>query len=220
MSTKSNDQKDGKSSSERGSSSITIKIGSFLGAILTCVTIVSGVIKILEWFNNKEDKLSKQKVEVEVTLRGEETPRIDETKLSPDTSKPSDSADRSVTGEGPQGNTPKNEDAVIPKEENPKPDIVEQQPKPKNPAQREKPVKKSESEKKTAIEPAKPAESAVKPMTEEERKKIVEEEKKKMDEAKKELDEKRKAEDPTGSSSKVKDDEKVENYVKEHPYNN
>lgn len=44
----------------------------------------------------------------------------------------------------------------------------------------------------------------VKPMT----KKEVEELKKKMDEAKKDLDKKRKAEDPTGNSSSVKDDER------------
>ncbi len=45
---------------------------------------------------------------------------------------------------------------------------------------------------------------AVKPMT----KKEVEELKKKMDEAKKDLDKKLKAEDPTGNSSSVKDDER------------
>ena len=122
--------------------------------------------------------------------------------------KPAKPADQSITEEEPKGNPAKDEDIVIPKTENPKSDIAEQQPKPNKPTQSEKTVKKSESKKKTATEPAKPAESAVKPMTEEERKKIVEEEKKKMDEAKKELDEKRKAEDPTGSSSKVKDDER------------
>lgn len=175
-------------------------------ALAMTVSVVFGIVNNFTKPDQKRDETTKEAVHV---VEWEKSPIVTEKKNpSPEPSKPAYTADRSVTEEGAKGNPAKDEDIVIPKTENPKSDMAEQQLKPNKPAQSEKPVKKSESKKKTATEPTIPAESAVKPMTAEERKKIVEEEKKKMDEAKKELDEKRKAEDPTGSSSKVKDDER------------